>query len=81
MDTRFKEPYSEPRWWWGNSFCPVCFYCAHFYGRIKGKPRCKAFLDGIPREIIVSPTAKHDEPYPGDNGIRFEQYVEEQQEE
>ena len=74
MENRFKEPYSSPRWWWENSFCPVCFDCAHFQGRIKGKVRCEAFPDGIPREIILSPTEKHDRPYQNDQGIQFEKF-------
>ena len=74
MKKRFVEPYSDPRWWWEGKYIPVCFECAHFDGMVKGKPRCKAFPEGIPREIIQSCTFKHDEPYPGDHGVRFEQY-------
>lgn len=74
---RFKEPYSEPRWWWPNDFSSACFSCTHFRGRVKGKPRCIAFPEGIPREIILSAKLIHDKPYPGDNGIQFEQYIDE----
>jgi len=31
---------------------------------------CIAFPDGIPMEIVMG--RSHEEPYPGDNGIRFE---------
>ncbi len=34
---------------------------------------CEAFPDGIPHEIWIGEN-KHTEPYPGDNGIQFEQY-------
>ena len=74
MNKRFQVPYSDPRWWWVNSFSPICFDCTHFHGMIERKPRCDAFPDGIRREIILSSEQKHDTPYPGDHGIQFEQY-------
>ncbi len=74
MNKRFQVPYSDPRWWWINSFSPICFDCVHFHGMVQRKPRCDAFPDGIPREIILSSEQKHDTPYPGDHGIQFEQY-------
>lgn len=75
MDTRFNEPYSNPRWWWEGEHIPVCFGCAHFRGASKGKIRCLAFPDGIPVEFGKKGVT-HDKPYPGDNGIRFERYIE-----
>jgi len=33
---------------------------------------CKAFPDGIPDEIAYGDN-KHTEPYPGDNGIQYEE--------
>lgn len=80
MDKRFAEPYSNPRWWWweGNH-TPHCFHCSHFRGRSKSKGGavwCLAFPDGIPDDLLVRKDAKHDVPYPGDNGIQFEPYKE-----
>ena len=71
MDTRFQAPYSNPRWWWGGDYVPVCFDCAHFQVRVHGKPRCDAFPDGIPKEMFKR-GATHDSPIPGDHGIQFE---------
>ena len=50
-------------------FSPVCSYCRH----LSNKPdrKCKAFPDGIPMMIWLG-RHKHNSPYPGDNGIRFE---------
>lgn len=45
-----------------------CYWCKH---QVSGKSYCKAFPDGIPRRIM-SNVVKHDKPYPGDNGIKFE---------
>lgn len=70
MENRFSVPYSNPRWWWDGDYTPVCFDCAHFQGAWKGKPRCKAFPDGIPRELMRR-GAKHDAPYSGDHGFRY----------
>ncbi len=49
------------------STCFQCIMCKHYQLNHK----CKAFPDGIPEEIF---TCQHDhrEPYPGDNGVRFE---------
>jgi hypothetical protein len=44
-----------------------CIICAHF--RFSGG--CDAFPDGIPEAILTS-EHDHTEPYPGDNGVRFE---------
>lgn len=54
---------------------PQCFDCRHFDSRWaeteKDKPyRCAAF-ENIPMEILVN-EVKHDKPYPGDKGMRFE---------
>ena len=73
MDERFKIPYSNPRWWWEGKYLPSCFDCAHFRGAEKGKIRCLAFPDGIPRELMKRGVI-HNSPYPGDHGIRFELY-------
>lgn len=72
MSERYAEPYSDPRWWWINDFSPECFECANFHGMVKGKPRCEAFPEGVPKDIILSKSPKHRMPYPGDKGIIFE---------
>lgn len=73
MPGRFEHPYSHPRWWWVNNFIPECFNCAYFRGMVNSKPRCKAFPDGIPQDIILSKEPVHNKPYPGDNGICYEE--------
>lgn len=40
---------------------------------IRRKVRCTAFPDGIPKELTLEGTL-HDTPFPGDNGIQFEQF-------
>ena len=75
MEKRFSVPYSDSRWWWEGSYIPACFECKHFQGAWKGLPRCKAFPNGIPRELMQR-EAKHDKPYPDDHGFRFEQYMD-----
>ncbi len=46
-----------------------CVYCEH---KIRGKIGCLAFPGGIPMPILVG-DIMHDDPYPGDNGIQFQQ--------
>ncbi len=43
-----------------------CRDCKHYH-----LGDCEAFPDGIPIEIFTG-LFDHDDPYPGDNGIRFE---------
>ncbi len=50
---------------------PICYSCAHLAGQGAGMT-CTAFPEGIPDEILNS-EADHRLPYPGDNGITFEQ--------
>ena len=57
---------------WAEDFgFPQCEACSHF--GFDGT--CKAFPDGIPIDILGG-VHDHREPYPGDNGIRFEQASE-----
>ena len=46
-----------------------CLGCSHYRrnSKVRGG-NCEAYLQGIPREIY-SNKARHDIPYPGDNGI------------
>jgi hypothetical protein len=55
---------------------PQCLSCRHYVQDINSRNICTAFPSGLPPEIF---TGDHDhlEPYPGDNGIRFEPITDE----
>lgn len=48
---------------------PICEACVHRIPEF-GAPRCTAFPDGIPDQILGG--FDHREPFKGDQGIRFE---------
>jgi hypothetical protein len=54
-----------------TTIMPKCFQCKHLFANQKG-PNCEAFPDGIPMEILLN-DFDHENAYPGDNGIRFEE--------
>ncbi len=64
---------------------PMCVDCVHF-DRDDGNPgdvrwpRCKAFPSGIPREIFFD-YYNHADAFPGDNGIQFESFINQKQNE
>lgn len=54
-----------------------CFNCTRFLGvNDEGAPYCAAFPDGIPRQILTG-EADHRDPFPGDGGIRFDEFYSE----
>lgn len=54
-------------------YSPVCSYCQHLSK--KSERACKAFPDGIPMVIWLGEN-RHNRPFPGDGGIRFERWEE-----
>ena len=51
-------------------FSDVCYHSRHFNGDVPIHT-CTAFPGGIPRAIWDG-EHRHDRPYPGDRGIRFD---------
>lgn len=50
---------------------PLCLSdCIHFHHANQRGATCAAFPSGIPEPILASEVL-HDDPYPGDRGIRF----------
>ena len=49
---------------------PICLWCVHHHGQ-QSITTCDAFPEGIPEEVM-SASADHMEPIPGDSGITFE---------
>ena len=55
-----------------KAFAASCNTCRHVIGSFAAlHPKCRAFPDGIPIEIIHAYN-DHKTPYPGDNGIQYE---------
>lgn len=50
---------------------PICNSCKNFIDDESSKFHCKAFED-IPSDILLGKN-NHTTPYPGDNGIQFEE--------
>lgn len=48
---------------------PICVGCKHLIGTLLD-PKCAAFPDGIPNEILLS-KLDHRQPVAGDHGIQF----------
>ena len=49
----------------------LCLTCKHLKA-VRGEvPKCDAYPDGIPPEIILAKVV-HDKPYAGDHGIQYE---------
>ncbi|MDN5363460.1 MAG: hypothetical protein PWQ91_521 [Eubacteriales bacterium] len=57
---------------------PMCLFCKHFLEDEEGN-KCKAFPQGIPREIFYE-YYDHRKEFSGDGGIRFELKYEEDRE-
>ena len=53
-----------------ETIMPDCMTCRHFYHDNINKNSCKAFPDGIPKEIFYD-LVSHRKPYTGDYGIQF----------
>lgn len=52
-----------------------CWDCRHFLESEYDAHSCAAFPDGIP-DAIIDGEFDHTQPYPGDNGIRFEELAD-----
>jgi len=60
------EPIESP-----SEGVPPCIACQRLRPPVRGRWACAAFPGGIPAPLLDG-SADHREPYPGDQGIRFE---------
>lgn len=56
----------------GKLHFPQCNQCKNLHRNTSRSITCEAFPNGIPNEI-TSNKYDHHAPYPGDNGIKFEE--------
>lgn len=66
-----EKPYSHKRWWdnpMPKRIDSQCYKCKHY----NWDGTCKAFPEGMSKDIILNEFI-HKKPYPGDNGIQYEE--------
>lgn len=51
---------------------PICVECKHYHEENNDFFSCDAFPHGIPDDILEG-KEEHYDPFPGDNGIQFEE--------
>jgi hypothetical protein len=64
QDPSFRQPLDQ-RFLVGSG----CLECGHLIDLVEST--CEAFPAGIPLDILQD-RLRHDQPFPGDHGIRFE---------
>ena len=53
-----------------------CYTCKWYFGNTRGLNTCKAFPQGIPREVLIGKN-QHQKKIEGDHGIQYAPKIEE----